>query len=460
NESVNNESVNNESVNNESVNNESVNNESVNKKSVNKKSVNKKSVNKKSVNKKSHKNFTDLFAKNSSDAINLRNIKKVLSHIYKQENADKIIEVIVDITSKNITKDITFNNIKNYYRYLKVKEKVEVYLVAYELLFSYPNFAILVHNCKGDNIDHKRKMKKGYFPKNIQGSVKDYSEAKALDEYKKGLKIKPKYISKAVFLFEKLPISELEKLSFSKVGDILKNIDRLSTINDNDLLKDLVLDDIGIEIEKYFTCETEESYLFCKRKALSMIAKKILNNDISFPYEEIICIFIENIQNSVLFLQKNQYFWKEIIEYFIKEKSFELLIKQIYEEVDKKSYYGFQLVDILRILSLVEFYLAIHNDCKLNFTEFKNLKKWKDNFNSNLQNRNTNLNFNYKDSEFYLFELNANLDKQKIAKIEEQIPETPIPIDNDIKDKFLIEQIKEDFESLFTTEIEGFKNLS
>lgn len=38
-----------------------------------------------------HKNFTDLFAKNSSDAINLRSIKKVLSQIYKLYNADKII---------------------------------------------------------------------------------------------------------------------------------------------------------------------------------------------------------------------------------------------------------------------------------------------------------------------------------------------------------------------------------
>ncbi|WP_155105187.1 hypothetical protein [Francisella philomiragia] len=420
---------------------------------------------------KYHKNFTNLFAKNSSDAINLRNIKKVLSQIYKQEKADKIIKVIVDIVSQDISRDITFENIKNYYRFIKVEEKIQIYLVAYELLFTYPNFATLVQRCKGDNIDHKRKMERGYFIDKIQSSNNDYSEAKALVEYQEGLKekIKPKDISKAAFLFKKMQINELEELSFSYVGNILKEINTLSDISNNDLLEDLVLGN-SIEIEKHFTSKDDKTYAFCKKMALWIITKNILQTDVYFPGA-----FLENINTGIEYLQKNQKFWKSIIDQFSSDGSFESLIIKIYNRVDTKNWYTYQIADIQRVLSLVQFYMDKNSiDCPSDSFKLNDLKIWDEEFKKYLQKQNINQNFNYEYYEIYLFELNAKLDKEKITKLEEKISELyklnyssvgenfgiPIYVNNSKKDDSSKVYIEENFESLFPKEIEFFKNLS
>ncbi|QIW10372.1 hypothetical protein [Francisella sp. LA112445] len=376
-----------------------------------------------------HKNFTQLFSKNSSDAINLRNIKKVFSQIYKQGNADKIIKIIVDIVSQDISKDITFDNIKSYYRYLKIKEKIELYLVAYELLFTYPNFSTLVQNCKGDNIDHKRKMERGYFSKKLQSSVKDYSESSALEEYEKELKekIKSKDISKVVFLFEKMQIKKLEELSFAAIGEFLEEIDSLSTINDNDLLRDLVLGN-SIEIEKHFTCEdsSSEVYDFCKRVSLYVIGKEILDKEISFPFT-LDHYLSSKIKNSFIYLQRIKDFWIKIGDYFIKkEDSFEQMIEELCNLVDWDSHsssnYNEVLYSVLRILSLVEFYSEYYDKSISEFLKCKSLDKWKNIFDQNIKERSQFKEyFEYRGSEIYLFELNSEFDDLIKKKINECI---------------------------------------
>lgn len=201
-----------------------------------------------------HKNFTDLFAKNSSDAINLRSIKKVFSQMYQLDNADKIIKVIVDIVSEDIARNITFDNIKNYYRYLKTKEKIQIYLVAYELLFTYPKLSSIVNDYYKSS-----KIKDPDWVPNMD--VFDKKDKKKLDLSKY---IKDKDIEKINFLSDK--VGDFRNLNFRYVDKLLEEIDSLSTINDNDLLRDLVLGK-SIQVEKYFTCEdlSVKFLIFAKR---------------------------------------------------------------------------------------------------------------------------------------------------------------------------------------------------
>ncbi|MBK2110553.1 hypothetical protein [Francisella tularensis] len=184
-----------------------------------------------------HISFVNLFSANVQDAINLRSIEKVFSNIYKQDNATDIIRSIKSAI-KLPKKEISIPDIKEYYRYLKVGESIKQYLLAYELLFSYPNLASLLKDFDPNSLDEKQ----------LEIEVEKYLLSKNFNI---------KHLSKVRHLIRQIGFIKLKYLSFSNVDEILSKIGKESEITYHELISMILMKepkyrDITIDVEKYF----------------------------------------------------------------------------------------------------------------------------------------------------------------------------------------------------------------
>ncbi|APA82878.1 P-loop NTPase fold protein [Francisella tularensis] len=437
------------------------------------------------------KAFANLFTCNNSDAVNLRNIKKVLKSICEQDNTEDILQIIVDVINEP-SKDISFDNIKKYHRYLKIKDKFELYLLSYELLFAYPNFTKIVRDFENDNKANK----------NSSEQPNSETEITKFREYL-SKKIKDKHIEKAVKLADIYGGARyLKKISFASIGELLKDIDRLSNTSDEEVLKDLFLN--SSDTEKYFTfgVYTDKKYLnisvdkraynLCKDEALYVIARETVEknsvkignsplNQYGFEPE------LYDMLGCCYYISKIQELWLCIAKHFIennnlgvnnftnKLSSFVKWDNHSKMSFDDDAYYNILWL-VVRFLSLVEFVMNKYPD-QINVGELlknKSLDIWKEKFDSSINSRAKykfssveggdidSRYFKFENSEHYLFELNACLDDETLQRIENisimqnkfSEDDKTLPtgarraVNTRISDKEFIE-IKKDLESIF-----------
>ena len=232
------------------------------------------SVSKIILKKEQQESFVNLFSENISDAVNLRNIKKVLQEIKKKEN--DIQSVIIDIINIPKKDDMSIDNIKKYYRYLKVKDQIKTYLLSYGLLFAYPNFAQMVKDFEKTSIKNESGEDENLFGQKLDPkTIKKQNFKKYLSS-----KIKAKHLEKALKLYDMYGgIELLSKISFDSIKELLNVIsEKCSLITDDELLRCLLnLDGKNTnaeDIENYYCVENKDAYTLCKKMALYTIKKK------------------------------------------------------------------------------------------------------------------------------------------------------------------------------------------
>lgn len=315
---------------------------------------------------KKHKSLVYFFTKNysfnDSEAINLRNIKKVFENIYIQQEADKIIEVITNLITEELPREMNIENIKSCWRYYKIKEKIQEYLIIYELLFAYPNLKPIIQKYKQKDKTNNSESFKKY--------IKDY--------------VKDKHLRNLEILNFDHGLEYLINLSFYSIGQLLAEINELSEVNDDDFLSDiLAINNITfIKTEKdFFKKESvRDIYGFYKKQALQHLTKDNelnfnaylrQNTYVGYEGQKEIRLSYKSSSLGGLLCENSDYinslssFWNEIMIYLISRyETIEALINKAYQLIkgqeDDFSIYN-KYATKMRFLTLIEWYCKKEN---------------------------------------------------------------------------------------------------
>lgn len=398
-----------------------------------------------SENKESQYSFINLFSGNhGSYSINLRNVKKVLTTIYEAENSESIIEVIRYIVAGDKSRNITIDKIKLEIISLKTKNLIEQYLLAYQLLFTYPDLKSIIKDYKislGDNKTEEFNFK-NYLINNIE----------------------PKYIENFISLYLSLGLDILSNLSFDSVGLILGDISRLNKFTRKELLLPILLysNDSFTKVEQKFTDHSnfKRSYSFIKNIALYEYMRSSFPNESIESYIDIVSspdsiISLPLVSDSFLYFEYLKTFWKTIMASLIEEyQGIPNLIDEVLTIINQEKN---NVVIGVRFLTLLKWYCIKNNHKPLiNQTEFLNGSYEK---NKKVMKRILDSDgIHTIKSAYYLFDLFVEYDEEFKNKIVNNIKKCQELLNSDERFKSieirneleaLMEDIKKDFKSLF-----------
>lgn len=370
----------------------------------------------------------------TSDPVNLRNIKKVITSICNLDNASKILEYMFNINKDSEQKtELKFEHIRDFYIYLQVRDKIRAYLLSYELLFKCPNLVLII--------------------KDLQFSSDVFTKpCEVTEELKKNLK--SKHISKFFELKELIGVSKLKSLSFENICNGLKEISDICNMKDDTILCNLFNE--YLYFKEYIKKDTNDNsgYELCKSIALHNILDGMLI-DATLENNYLMNRLSKNINITSNYTLKTQEFWLCIAEHFIKKEDKES-VKDFIVKIFEKCVMNSDVGNIIRFLSLSEFlgnYYHVEIDFISELLDNNHKDNWKEEISKYLmKNHTSTIDNKYYSRDnislgHYLFELNA--DSDSLNKYQDNLYES-LKIGDCTSE---LNQIIRDFTSLFPKEI-------
>ncbi|WP_145951756.1 hypothetical protein [Francisella uliginis] len=316
-------------------------------------------INKLESNKDSLIRFIGLFSDEiKGNPINLRNLTKILSNIYKQENSCEIIDLIT--THIEITKDITeIYDIKSCYKYLKLKDQFKNYLDSHEILFKYPN---IQHIMKDFEL-----FKRKYNEENKDEDIELLEALKQADKFDSGMylngafkayiskKVDNKYINQFVRLNDNILI---QKISFSYIDNLLNQINTYSKITKKELLQGVFDTSTKEKMDDYFFVKNEEqkgTISLCKAVSFYNLVKVVSSNSHQeFYFNKIAIMVLEYSKHIAKYLEYQRTFWTNVSNYF-SDNDLICLCQELTNLMSQNNNKEYAALKILRILSFAHF---------------------------------------------------------------------------------------------------------